>query len=422
MVFHLAVKEVLHSKWRFMMISLIVALITTLVLFIAALTEGLGAGNREYLEKLNGELVAFQANVDLSTAASRIGRSKLSDIRRVAGVEDVGQVATATSSIYLGEDVEPLDVSLIGVEPGRPGEPPVLGGRTLGRSRANEVIIEKRTAELTGLQLGDTLTLKSIQGTAEEFFDLEIVGVSDGRGFFLLPTIFVPYLTWEKVRPQGGDTASNRGDFISNIVAVKLTNSEELNEVAQRLEREVGNIEVVDRKTAYEATPGYTAQQSTLDTQRYFTFVIGILVIGGFFQIQTLQKVAQIGMLKAIGTTTRTIALSAIVQILVVNSFGVLIGTAGSLALSLTFPPMVPIVFTGEAVASAMLALLLVRSFGGDGIGLAASACRTADGAWAGAVGREKSDGEGIRGGQRVQGLRPGQERCAGGGQCIACR
>ena len=73
------------------------------------------------------------------------------------------------------------------------------------------------------------------------------------------------------------------------------------------IEQEVGDIDVVDRKTAYEATPGYSAQQSTLDTQRYFSFFIGILVLGGFFQIQTLQKVAQIGMLKAVGTSTWTI-------------------------------------------------------------------------------------------------------------------
>ena len=60
-------------------------------------------------------------------------------------------------------------------------------------------------------------------------------------------------------------------------------------------------MQAVDRVTAYQATPGYSAQQSTLNTQRYFALLIGILVIGGFFQIQTLQKVAQIGMLKAIG-------------------------------------------------------------------------------------------------------------------------
>ena len=38
-----------------MLISLVIALITVLVLFIAALSEGLGLGNRKYLEKLNAE-------------------------------------------------------------------------------------------------------------------------------------------------------------------------------------------------------------------------------------------------------------------------------------------------------------------------------------------------------------------------------
>ena len=49
MSFYLAIKEVLHNKGRFLLIALIVALITTLVLFIAALAEGLGSGNREVL-------------------------------------------------------------------------------------------------------------------------------------------------------------------------------------------------------------------------------------------------------------------------------------------------------------------------------------------------------------------------------------
>ena len=73
--------------------------------------------------------------------------------------------------------------------------------------------------------------------------------------------------------------------------------------MAKQIEREVKDVQAVDRVTAYEATPGYSAQQSTLDTQSYFALLIGILVIGGFFQILTLQKVAQIGMLKAIGAS-----------------------------------------------------------------------------------------------------------------------
>ena len=47
----------------------------------------------------------------------------------------------------------------------------------------------------------------------------------------------------------------------------------------------------VDVQTAYENTPGYAAQQSTLGLMRIFTLLIGLLVIGGFFQIRVLQKV-----------------------------------------------------------------------------------------------------------------------------------
>jgi putative ABC transport system permease protein len=345
------------------MICLVVALITTLVLFVAALGEGLGAGNREYLEKLNGELIIYQENVDLSVAASRIGRSRLSDIRRVPGIEVAGQVGTATASVLL-PDGEVLDVSLIGVEPGMPGEPSAVEGQSLGRNRSNEVIIGGHVAERTGLEVGDVLTLKSIQGTEEELYDLTVVGISDGQQYFLQPSIFLPYLTWEKVRPQG-DGDPRRGELVSNIVVAKLIDPAEIDEVAARLERDVDGIEVADRKAAYEATPGYSAQQSTLDTQRFFTLFIGILVLGGFFQIQTLQKVGQIGMLKALGTPTGIVALAAIIQIIGINALGVLLGAAGSLLLSLSFPPAVPIVFTGEAVGAAVVSLMLIGPLGG---------------------------------------------------------
>jgi putative ABC transport system permease protein len=135
--------------------------------------------------------------------------------------------------------------------------------------------------------------------------------------------------------------------------------------MAVLLEQQVGDIEAVDRTTAYTSTPGYTAQQSTLDTQRYFTFFIGILVVGGFFQIQTLQKVALIGMLKALGISTATVVLSAISQIIAINALGVAIGAVGSLLLSLTFPPTLPIVFTGQSLVATVTALLLIGPLGG---------------------------------------------------------
>jgi len=361
---YLALKEIWHSKGRFLLISLIVALITTLVLFIAALAEGLGNGNREYIQKLNGELLVYQENVDLSIPSSRIGRSTINALRRVEGVADVGQVFFADATLVFADGQEDLDISLLGVEPGHPGEPAALQGQGLGRSRSNEVVIDGNVAIRRGVGIGDTVRIKVTQGTEEEFYDLTVVGISDGRQYFLRPSIFVPYLTWDKVRPKGENENSN-GELVSNIAVVKIANGGEEAVMASKLTQQVAKIEVVDRVTAYEATPGYSAQQSTLDTQRYFTFFIGILVIGGFFQIQTLQKVAQIGMLKAVGASNFTIALAALTQIVTINALGVALGAMGSLLLAASFPPGIPIVFTGDAVAAAAGALMLIGPLGG---------------------------------------------------------
>ncbi|MER2599403.1 MAG: ABC transporter permease [Caldilineales bacterium] len=364
MAFYLAFKEIWHSRGRYLLIAGIVALITTLVLFIAALAEGLGNGNREYLQKLNGELIVYQQGVDLSISASRLGRSTLAAVRRVEGVAQAGQVNFSSSTLVFSDGREALDVSLVGVEPGLPGEPPAFQGNNLSRGRANEAILDRNTALRANLQVGDTIVVKSTQGTEEKQYPLAVTGITDGRQYFLQPSIFVPMQTWEKVRPGGGEIPAG-SELVSNIIAVRLADPAQLPAVQARLLAEVSDIETADRTTAYEATPGYSAQQSTLNTQRYFTLLIGILVIGGFFQIQTLQKIAQIGMLKAIGTTNGIVALAAIVQIVAVNTLGVLIGAAGSLLLSLTFPVQVPIVFTPNAVIASVLALLIIGPLGG---------------------------------------------------------
>ena len=85
-------------------------------------------------------------------------------------------------------------------------------------------------------------------------------------------------------------------------------------------------IEVTDIPTAIESLPGYSAQQSTLNTQQVFTLLIGVLVVGGFFQIQLLQKIPQIGVLKAIGTSNGIVAGAVVMQIILVTTFGVLLG------------------------------------------------------------------------------------------------
>ena len=208
MALYLSFKEIWRNKGRFFLFSLVIALITFLVLFIAALGEGLASANKEYLDNLDAELLVFQENVDYSTQASRLEYTTLKNIRRLPGVADVGAIGFSNASIPLptGED---LDISLVGVEAGKPGSPAAIQGEAIRTKSAKVVVIDSFVAEETGLGVGDTLTIKTTQGADEDLYDLTIVGISNSQKYFFQNSIFVPLQVWDEVRPQGATVNPN---------------------------------------------------------------------------------------------------------------------------------------------------------------------------------------------------------------------
>jgi len=184
------------------------------------------------------------------------------------------------------------------------------------------------------------------------------------QSYFFQPTIFVPPATWEKMRPQPQADLNDTTPY-PNIIAVKLANPAQIDLMKARLLAQVTNIEVADIETTINNIPGYSAQQSTVQTQGAFTLLIGILVIGGFFQIQVLQKVPQIGVLKAIGSSNGAVGLAAVIQIIVVTAIGVGIGAGLTYLFSLGFPPTIPLAFDGTRSLLAVIALLLIGPLGG---------------------------------------------------------
>jgi ABC-type antimicrobial peptide transport system permease subunit len=90
-----------------------------------------------------------------------------------------------------------------------------------------------------------------------------------------------------------------------------------------------------------------------------------MLVIGGFFQIQTLQKLPQIGMLKAIGTPNTVVALANVVQIVAVTLMGIFLGSVVTLILASIFPPNIPLVFDLESGLTTVLTIFSIGPIGG---------------------------------------------------------
>jgi putative ABC transport system permease protein len=364
MSLYLSFKEVWRNRSRFFLFSLVIALITLLVLFIAGLGEGLSSANKEYLDKLNADLLVFQEDVSYSTLESRLEYSVLKNVRRMPGVADIGAIGFSNVSILMPDGSEAVDVSLIGIEPGKPGSPPAFEGEPIRTKRAKEIVLDSSVAEAVGVQVGDQITVKTTQGTDDEFYNLKVTGITDGRQYFFQPSVFVSLQIWDQIRPQATPGGIG-GEIVPNVFAVQLEDPTALAEMSAYLQSRVSDIEVTDIKTAYESSPGYSEQQGTLNTMKGFTFLIGVLVIGGFFQIQTLQKVPQIGMLKAIGTSNHIVAIAAILQIFFVTIFGVLIGSAATFGLALGLPAGIPILFQGTSILVAIIALMLIGPIGG---------------------------------------------------------
>ena len=362
LAFYLALKEVFRNRGRFLLVSLVIALITLLVLFIAALGEGLANGNREYVSQLDAQLIVFLDKSDYIISSSRLETNTANTVRRVDGVADAGPIYTSTTQIV--SLPEPLKVSMLGAEPGQPGMPVIIEGREFRGGEARETVIDRNVALRSGIKVGDEIRIRSTQGTKDHFFTLNVVGLANGQSYLFQPTIFVPPLTWEKIRPQSESDLKDDTPY-PNIIAVKLIDPTQLEVVKQRLIANVPNIEVADLPTTINNIPGYSAQQGTVQTQGFFTLLIGVLVIGGFFQIQILQKVPQIGVLKAIGSSNAVVGLAAVIQIMVVTAIGVAIGGGFTYLFSLGFPPTIPLVFNGSRSLIAILLLLFIGPLGG---------------------------------------------------------
>ena len=361
---YLSLKEVWRNKGRFFLFSLVIALIAVLVLFTAGLGEGLASANKEYLEKLDAQLLAFQADTGYSTIESRLDYNTVKRICRVEGVADAGPIAFSNVKIVSEEGLEPIDVSFIGIEPGKPGAPEAIIGNNLRSQQAKVVVIDQRVAEDMNVGIDDYITIKVTQGTEDEFYNLRVTGITDGQQYFFRPSIFVTLPIWDKYRPKADPSVYSSQPAV-NVIAIRAEDPASLDIIPGAIASAVDDVETTDIKTAYESAPGFAEQQNTLNTIKGFTFLIGALVIGGFFQIQTLQKIPQIGMLKAIGTPNPVVALSAIIQIIFVTVFGVFLGGLATFGLTVGMPSGVPIIFTGTSILIAATSLLLIGPIGG---------------------------------------------------------
>lgn len=343
----LALLEIRRRRLQFGLVTGVVALISFLVLMVTGLGLGLNEAAGTALLAMNGNHIAYSKGADLSVIRSELGADSVKQISAQNGVRAsavVGYVAAAVE--YSPDQIETS--ALIGVVPGSIAEPPVVEGRALTSDDRRAVLVDRSFIALTNKKIGDSIRVPE----RLNYQEFTIVGIVDQGYFFFQPAIYLLLDSWRGIKYPGDENAP-----AGSIVLLQGSNIDGING---------DNWVVVSKNTAFWNIEGVQAQQSTVDALRYMGLMIGAMVIGVFFYVITLQKVALLGVLKAIGASTRYLVWQGLLQVLVVSAIGTVLATALALLLDATVlsSDAIPIAFTASAVASTIAAVLVAALVG----------------------------------------------------------
>ena len=343
---NLALTEMKRAKLRFGLLTAAVALLVFLIVFLSSLSGALLRAFTGAIESLPADGLVYSEPARANIQASRLDPGVTSQVAAVEGVSAAGPLAVLSANATVAG--EPDELQLIGVTPGSPSEPQ---GVREGRfpQAPTEVAIDASEAEVG---LGDIIRVNGSET------DLVVTGT-------LVGTQFGTDTAW--MTTQGYEallTELNPGLVAVPINAVAFTVEEGADAVAvaAQVQQAVEGTEALARDAAIAAIPGVESVSQTFGLLVGITFVIGVVVVGFFFLILTVQKLRTFTLLRASGASTRSLAGSVTGQItaviLMASALAVVLAWGALQGLSTGLPVSIDPMATGGIVAAVLLASL----------------------------------------------------------------
>ena len=344
----LAIREMTRRKLQFGLVTGVVTLIAYLVLMVTGLGLGLNQLAGTALLALEGDHLAYSDRSNLSVIRSQLSEAQVKDIASAPRVKASAAIGYAAAAIeYRPGEVE--TAALLGVDLGSIAVPRIIEGRPLTSQDRRGLLVDRSWASLTGTRIGDTLQVPV--GLVTEPF--EVVGVVDQGSFFFQPAMFMLRDSWRTVsyRSVDGETP------YASVVLLQ----------GSGLDGARGSgWEIVTKDTAFRNIEGVSAQQGTVDALKYMGLLIGAMVIGVFFYVITLQKVALLGVLKAIGASGLYLTTQGMLQVFLVSLVGTVVaaGLAVLTKATVLSSDAIPIAFTTGAVLTTTVAVVVAGVLG----------------------------------------------------------
>ena len=307
---NLALTEMRRSKLRFGLLAGAVSLLVFLVLLLTTLSNALVNSITGALKGVDATVLVYAQTARDNLQASRLEPGAVDQVTAVDAVAAAGPISVLTTSAALKDGTE--DLQVFGFQPGLPGAPTSLSEGRLPQT-ATEVAMDGG-----GYEIGDTLDLTAAGK------QLTVVGLLRGAQLNASPTA---YLT-EDVYGEIVRVTNPNVPFIP-VNAVAVQTDGDAAAVVSAINEKVPGTKAYTKDDAVSLIPGVASISQTFGILVGLTFIIGIVVIGFFFLILTVQKMKSFTLLRAVGAGTGklsgVVALQITVVVLLASAIAVLL-------------------------------------------------------------------------------------------------
>ena len=312
----LALKEIMFSKTKYILIIIVIMLTSYLTLFLTGLAFGLAHDNRSSVDAWHADGIILNKDANNSIAMSFLDETQVNSIK----AKEVAKLRATPTIITSSNSSEKITTYLFGIESNEFITPKLNKG-TLFKNQ-NEAVVDYSLHTQYGFNINDKIDVPSLNK------QLTITGFSDNKKFNTAPVIYV---------------ALNDFQTMVNMPSSHLSNTS-INAVVYK------GLESYDKTTLKQLSipqfineiPGYKPQVLTFGLM--ISFLIGIVafVLGIFIYVLTVQKTAMFGIMKAQGIKNKTILFSVLSQTLLLTFIGVAIGLSLTLITLVFLPNKVP--------------------------------------------------------------------------------
>ncbi|ANS75381.1 ABC transporter permease [Paenibacillus yonginensis] len=339
----LAIREIRHAKARYVLLLVIMLLVTFLVLFVTGLARGLAYANASSVENMPARYLLLQQNSDNRFSRSQLDSSSIRQAQAAIGQEHAASLGVRMGTITVDGGIVKTDIAIFGIDPDGLLAPEAVEGTPLRAAEEGEVLADSRLKE-AGVKLGSLIKDQS------SGLSWKVGGFTDDASYSHAPVVYINLTDWSKL---------NGGAAVYNAIAIQGSR-----EAADAAAATLKDVDLITKKEAISAIPGYSAEQASLTMMIAFLFVIAAFVLTVFAYVMTLQKTSQFGVLKAIGVKTGYLAGSVLLQMVLLSVVSVAVGLALTWGMALALPSGMPFMLEPGVMAGTALLMIVVSAAG----------------------------------------------------------